>query len=125
MLTGISGVGKPLVLALHSVAAGDLAIARWIESGVADLDLTAALVVADDQAAWSDAGTGQLERMRRRALGEQFFAAKHDRHRENAHGVDEVVGEQRVHEFGTALDDEVRAVFLTQTLHVGDVAQEH
>jgi hypothetical protein len=30
-----------------------------------------------------------------------------------------------VDEFGTALGDEVRAVFLLQALHVGDVAQEH
>jgi hypothetical protein len=29
-----------------------------------------------------------------------------------------------VDEFGTALGDEVRAVFLLQPLHVGDVAQE-
>lgn len=44
-----NGVGKPLVLALHSLPAGDLAIARRIEGGVADLDISAALVVADDQ----------------------------------------------------------------------------
>jgi hypothetical protein len=37
----------------------------------------------------------------------------------------EVVGEQRMHEFGAALGDEVRAVLLPQTLHVGNVAQEH
>src|SRR6266850_6927472 len=30
-----------------------------------------------------------------------------------------------MHEFGTALRDEVRAVLLLQTLHVGDVAEEH
>jgi hypothetical protein len=29
-----------------------------------------------------------------------------------------------VDEFGTALGDEVRAVFLLQALHIGDVAQE-
>jgi hypothetical protein len=46
--------------------------------------------------------------MRRRAVGEQLFAAaKHDRHREEAHGVDQVIGEQRVDELGTALGDEV------------------
>jgi hypothetical protein len=64
--------------------------------------------------------------MRRRAVGEQFLAAaKHDRHREDAHSVDQVIGEQRVDEFGTALGDEIRAVFLLQALHVGDVAQAH
>src|SRR2546427_97182 len=52
-------------------------------------------------------------------------AAKHDRHCEDAHSVDQVIGEQRVDELGTALGDEVRAVFLLQALHVGDVAQEH
>ena len=82
--------------------------------------------MADDQAIWRDAGPGQLERMRRRAVGEQLLAAaKHDRHREDAHRVDQVIGEQRVDEFGTALGDKVRAVFLLQALHVGDVAQEH
>jgi hypothetical protein len=44
-------------------------------------------------------------------------AAKHDRHCEDAHSVDQVIGEQRVDEFGTALGDEVRAVFLLQALH--------
>ena len=64
--------------------------------------------------------------MWRRAIGEQLFAAaKHDRHREDAHSVDQVIGEQRVHEFGAALGDEVWAVFLLQPLQVGDVAQEH
>ena len=67
----------------------------------------------------------QLERMRRRAVGEQLFAAaEHDRHREDGHRVDEVVGEERMDEFGTALGDEVRAVFLLQTLHVGNGAEE-
>ncbi|HYI94038.1 MAG TPA: hypothetical protein VEX68_10880 [Bryobacteraceae bacterium] len=61
-----------------------------------------------------------------RAVGKQLFAAaKHDRHSEDAHSVDEVVGEQRVDEFGTALGGEIRAVFLSQALHVGDIAQEH
>ncbi len=59
--------------------------------------------MADDQAIWRDAGPSQLERLRRPAVGEQLFAAaKHDRHREDAHSVDQVIGEQRVDEFGTA-----------------------
>jgi len=33
-----------------------------------------------------------------------------------------VAGEQRVDELGTAVGDEVRAVFLLQALHGGDVA---
>src|SRR6266852_3047711 len=64
--------------------------------------------------------------MRRRAVREQLLAAaENDRHRKNAHRVDQIVGEQCMHEFGTALRDEVRAVLLPQTLHVGDVAEEH
>src|SRR5438045_2619453 len=122
----IDGVGKPLALALHALAARNLTYAGGIEQSVADLDLTLSFVMADDQAIWRDAGPGQLERMRRRAVGEQLFAAaKYDRHREDAHGVDQVIREQRVDQLGTALGDEVRAVFLLQALHVGDVAQEH
>ena len=122
----IDGVGKPLAFALHALPAGNLTFAGGIERSVVNLDLTLSLVMADDQAIWRDAGPSQLERMRRRAVGEQFFAAaKHDRHCEDAHCVDQVIGEQRVDEFGTALGDEVRAVFLLQALHVGDVAQEH
>ncbi len=64
--------------------------------------------------------------MRRRAVGEQLLAAaEHDRHREDADRVDQVIGEQRVDELGAALGDEVRAVFLLQALDVGEVAQEH
>jgi hypothetical protein len=64
--------------------------------------------------------------MRRRAVGGQLFAAaKHDWHCEDAHSVNQVIGELRVDEFGTALGDEVRAVFLLQALRVGDVTQEH
>src|ERR687892_1423424 len=122
----IDGVGKPLALALHALLAGNLTFAGGIERSAANLDLTLSLVMADDQATWRDAGPSQLERMRRRAVGEQLFAAaKHDRHREDAHSVDQVIGEQRVDEFGTALADEVRAILLLQALHVGDVAQEH
>src|SRR5438874_864406 len=122
----IDGVGKPLALALHALPAGNLTFAGGIERSAANLDLTLSLVMADDQAIWRDAGPSQPERMRRRAVGEQLFAAaKHDRHCEDAHSVDQVIGEQRVDEFGTALGDEVRAVFLLQALHVGDVAQEH
>jgi hypothetical protein len=44
---------------------------------------------------------------------------------EDAQSVDEVTGEQGVDEFGTALGDEVGAVFLLQALDVGDVAQAH
>src|SRR5204863_9920021 len=109
----IDSVGKPLALALHALPAGNLTFAGGLERSVANLDLTLSLVMADDQAIWRDAGPGQLERMRRRAVGEQLFAAaKHDRHCEDAHSVDQVIGEQRVDEFGTALGDEVRAVFL-------------
>jgi hypothetical protein len=64
---------------------------RSASGSVANLDLTLSLVMADDQAIWRDAGPSQLERMRRRAVGEQLFAAaKHDRHREDAHSVDQV-----------------------------------
>src|SRR6267378_4675421 len=64
--------------------------------------------------------------MRRRAVREQLLAAaENDRHRKNAHRVDQIVGEQCMHEFGTALRYEVRAILLLQTLHVGDVAEEH
>src|SRR5438105_10709626 len=105
--------GAPLALALHALSAGNLTFAAGIERSVANPDLTLSLVMADDQAIWRDAGPGQLERMRRRAVGEQLFAAaKHDRHCEDAHSVDQVIGEQRVDEFGTSLGDEVRAVFL-------------
>src|SRR5438132_6123176 len=122
----IDGVGKLLALALHALPAGNLTFAGDIERSVDNLDLTLSLVMADDHALWRDAGSSQLERMRRRAVGEELFAAaKHDRHCEDAHGVDQVTGEQRVDEFGTALGDEVRAVFLLQALHVGDVAQKH
>src|SRR5882724_7908860 len=100
--------GKPLALALHALLAGNLTLAGGIARSVANLDLTLSLVMADDQAIWRDAGPGQLERMRRRAVGEQLFAAaKHDRHREDAHGVDQVIGEQRVDELGAALGDQV------------------
>src|SRR6266545_4419838 len=122
----IDGVGKPLALALHALLAGNLTFAGGIGRSVANLDLTLSLVMADGQSIWRDAGPSQLERMRRRAVGEQLFAAaKHDWHREDAYSIDQVIGEQRVDEFGTALGDEVRAVFLLQALHVGDVAQEH
>jgi len=64
--------------------------------------------------------------MWRRAVSEQFLAtAKYDRHCEDAHCVDQVIGEQCVDEFGTALGDEIRTVFLLQALYVGDVVQEH
>src|SRR5436309_11278632 len=95
---------QPLALALHALPAGNLTFAGGIERSAANLDLTLSLVMADDQAVWRDAGPSQLERMRRRAVGEQLFAAaKHDRHCEDAHSVDQVIGEQRVDEFGTAL----------------------
>src|SRR5207249_11427452 len=71
----IDGVGKPLALALHALLAGNLTFAGGIERSVANLDLTLSLVMADDQAIWRDAGPSQLERMRRRAVGEQLFAA--------------------------------------------------
>src|SRR5207248_6857291 len=120
------GVCRTLALVLDALPAGNLTFAGGIERSVTNLDLTLSLVMADDQAIWRDAGPGQLERMRRRAIGKQLFAAaKHDRHCEDAHSVDQVIGEQRVDEFGTALGNEVRAVFLLQALHVGDVAQEH
>src|SRR3981189_1744900 len=86
----IDGVGKPLALALHALPAGNLTFAGGIEPRVANLDLTLSLVMADDQAIWRDSGPHQLERMRRRAVGEQLLAAaKHDRHREDADGVDQ------------------------------------
>src|SRR3954464_3882090 len=70
-----------LAFALHPRLAGNFKLAGRIECGVGDLDLTLSLVRADDQAIWRDAGPGELERMRRRAVGEQpFAAAKHDRH---------------------------------------------
>ena len=73
-----------------------------IERRVANLDLTLSLVMADDQAIWRDAGPSQLERMRRRAVGEQFLAAaKHHRQRANVDGIDQVIGDQRVDEFST------------------------
>src|SRR5438309_12047621 len=126
VLTGSTASANLLALALHALPAGNLTFAGGIERSVANLDLTLSLVMADGQAIWRDAGPSQLERMRRRAVGEQLFAAaKHDRHCEDAHSVDQVIGEQRVDEFGTALGDEVRAVFLLQALHGGDVAQEH
>src|SRR6059036_1859298 len=91
---------SPLALALHALPAGNLTFAGGIERSVANLDLTLSLVMADDQAICRDAGPSQLERMRRRAVGEQLFAAaKHDRHCEDAHSVDQVIGEQRVDEF--------------------------
>ena len=43
--------------------------------------------------------------------------------REDAHSVDQVIGEQRVDEFDTALGDEVR-VGCFRRFHVDDVAQE-
>src|SRR5687768_9191324 len=78
----IDDVGRPLALALHALLAGNLTFAGGIERSVANLDLTLSLVMADDQAIWRDAGPSQLERMRRRAVGEELFAAaKHDRPR--------------------------------------------
>jgi hypothetical protein len=44
--------------------------------------------------------------MRHGAVCEQrFAAAQHNWHRKDAHRVDKVVGQQRMHEFGTALGD--------------------
>src|SRR6187551_324811 len=81
--------------------------------------------MGDEQAVRRGAGAGQLERMRRRTVGEQLLAAaEHNRHREYPKSVDQVIGEQRVDELGTALGNEVWAVFLLQALHGGDVAQE-
>src|SRR2546429_10021714 len=86
----IDGVGKPSALALHALPAGNLTFAGGIERSAANLDLTLPLVMADDQAIWRDAGPNQLERKRRRALGEKLFdAAKHDLHSEDAHSVDQ------------------------------------
>src|SRR5712692_6041910 len=123
----IDGVGKPLALALHPFLTGDLTLAAVdAERAVDDLDLTVALVVADHDAGGRNARAGQLERMRRRAVREQLLAAaENDRQRKNAHRVDQIVGEQCMHEFGTALRDKVRAVLALQTLHSGDVAEEH
>src|SRR5205814_1972211 len=115
-----------LAFALHPLLTGDLTLAGGTERGVVNLDLTAALVVANKDAGGRNARAGHLERMRCRAVREQpLAAAENDRHRKNAHRVDQIVGEQCVHELGTALRDEVRAVLLLQTLHVGDVAEEH
>src|SRR5438105_1039184 len=84
--------GKPLALALHPLPAGNLTLAGGTERSVVNLDPTLSLVVADHQASWSHARPGQLERMRRRAVGEEFLAAaQHDRHRENADRVDEII----------------------------------
>src|SRR3981081_2051946 len=108
-----------LALALHALLAGNLTFAGGIECSVGSLDSTLSLVMADDQAIRRYAGPGQLERMRRRAVGEQLFAAaKHDRNREDAHRIDQVIGEQRVDEFCTSLGDEVRAVSLLQAPHI-------
>src|SRR5438445_8544800 len=108
----------PLALALHALPAGNLTFAGGIERSVANLDLTLSLVMADDQAICRDAGPSQLERMRRRAVGEQLFAAaKHDRHCEDAHSVEQVLCDHRVVEFGTALGDVVRVVIMLLSLH--------
>src|SRR5262245_31214058 len=94
-------------LPLHALLAGRLPFAGRLERRVADSDPTLSLVVADDQARWRNAGPGQLERMRRRAVGEQLLAtAQHERQREDADGVDQVVGEQGVDELGAALGEE-------------------
>src|SRR5947199_3692037 len=64
--------------------------------------------------------------MRIRPVSHNLLAAtENDRYRKNAHRVDQIVGEQCMHELGTALRDEVRTVLLLQTLHVGDVSEEH
>src|SRR6058998_2763131 len=52
----IDGVGTPLALALHALLAGNLTFAGGIERGVANLDLTLSLVLADDQAIRRNAG---------------------------------------------------------------------
>src|SRR5206468_6692960 len=108
-----------LAFALYPFLTGDLTLAAVdADRAVDDLDLTAALVVADKDAGGRNPRAGQLERMRRRAVREQLLAAaENDRHRKNAHRVDQIVGEQCMHEFGTALRDEVRAVLLFQALH--------
>src|SRR5438874_1077466 len=86
-----------LTLALHALPAGNFTLAGGTERCVVNLDLTLSLVMADHEASWSHAGPGQLERMRGRAVGEEFLAAaKHDRNRENADRVDQIIGEQRV-----------------------------
>src|SRR5438046_9129599 len=84
----IDGVGKPLAFALHALPAGNLTFAGGIERSAVNLDLTPSLVMADDQAISRDAGPRPLERMRRRGVGEQFFAtATHDRSCQDAHSV--------------------------------------
>jgi hypothetical protein len=44
---------------------------------------------------------------------------------EEGHRVDGVVGQDRMDEFGAALDDKIGAVFCPQAIDVGDVADEH
>jgi hypothetical protein len=68
-----------------------------------------------------------VNRARRRgAVGKRLFAAA-ERHRdgEDSHGVDKVVGQERMDEFGATLGDKIAAAFVPQALYVGDVAQEH
>src|SRR6266851_5260550 len=52
-------------------------------------------------------------------------AAEHDREGEDGHRVDEVVGQERMDEFGATQGEKNRAVFVPQALYVGDVAHEH
>src|SRR6185295_19254223 len=97
-VSGVLGVlnrrrHNPLTLALHALSAGHLPFTGGIERSVVRLDPTLSLVMADDQAIRSDAGPTQPEGMRRRAVGEQLFAAaQHGRHHEEADGVDQVLG---------------------------------
>src|SRR5260370_42322279 len=101
-------------------------LAGLIERFVADLDLTVALVMSDHDARARNARSCQLVRARRRPFGEQrLAAAEHDREGKNGHRVDEVVGQKRIDEFGAALGEKIRAVFVSQTLYVGNAAQEH
>src|SRR6185436_16265846 len=100
-----SAVKSALAFALHALLAGDLTFAESLELGAADLDRTVALVVSDQDARARYARSCQRVSVRRRAVGKELFAAaQHDGDGEDGHRVDEVVGQERMDEFGAPLE---------------------
>src|SRR5205823_1800701 len=99
---------QTLTLALRTLLPGSVGLAGLVGRGVADLDLAVALVVPDHDARARNARSRQLVRARRRAVGEQLLAAaEHDREREDAHRVDEVVGQERMDELGASQGEKI------------------
>lgn len=86
---------------VHRVELTDYRRAKIARSGGQQQRLALARAPASDQAIGSDARRRQLERARRRAVGEQLLAtAEHHRHREEATGDRRRVGTVMCSQFG-------------------------